>query len=793
MPAVTTGQYSNLPVELSSFVGRRRELSELRGLLAASRLVTVTGVGGAGKTRLAVRVAAEARRGFGGEVWFVDLTQLANRGLPSREIHEVDVLACLVLAALGLRQNGDASPVRQLAEFLADKSALVVLDNCEHLIPACAWLADALLRLCPAVRILATSREPLTIPGEVLYPLPPLLVPGPHLDLDPARLAEYESVALFLARARASVPDFAITDGNAGAVAELCRRLDGLPLAIELAASRVRVLQPAQILQRLADRFTALARGSHGAPARQQTLRACVEWSFDLCGKPERLLWARLSVFVGGFELDAVEGVCADDCLPAGDLLDVLTALIDKSIVERADPGNGGTARYRVLQLIRDYGQEQLVEAGEQATLRRRHRDWYQALAARALAERISRRQVYWIARLTAEHANVREAVDFCLSQPGEAEAVLRLLTSLPWLYWWSPGFSGEGLGWLGRALEQATGPTPVRARALLLAGYLAAWAGAADTMRRRTDEGERLARQVGDAAAVALAGFVRGTAAYLRNDLAVTIGADEKALAILATLPGADQRREEALHLQLLLQLGPAAADFGDHERARHCFGQALELAEARGASVNQVWALWGLALVAWRQGSTAEADRQARQCLWLAREVGMPDPYVAVLAVELLAWIAAGQRRYRRAAILLGAVGTVLTNLGRHLTATVLAEHDACERQARGVLAEAAFVDALRYGRALSIDGALTLALDEPRRPAPPSQAEATPLTRREHQIAEIVAQGRSNKEIAAVLFISQRTVESHVEHILGKLGFTSRAQIAAWTVGQCRAELS
>jgi predicted ATPase/DNA-binding NarL/FixJ family response regulator len=794
MPAANKDKVANLPVELTSFVGRRRQLGELRDLLAASRLVTVTGVGGAGKTRLAVRVAAEARRGFAGGMWFVDLTELENPGLPSREIHDLDVLAYLVLAAFGLRQDGGKAPMRQLAGFLADRPALLVLDNCEHLIPACAWLADALLRLCPAVRILATSREPLTISGEVLYPLPPLRTPGPHPHPDPAGLTRYESVALFQARARATVPGFAVTDGNADAVAELCRRLDGLPLAIELAASRVRVLQPAQILERLADRFTTLARVSHAAPARQQTLRACVEWSFDLCTKPERLLWARSSVFVGGFELDAVEGVCTDDCLPAGDVLDVLTGLVDKSIVERADAGEGhdGPARYRMLQLIRDYGQEQLAEAGELAELRRRHRDWYLGLAERSLAERISRSQVFWVTRLTGEHANIRAATEFCLGRPGEAEAALRLLTGLPWLYWWSPGFASEGLGWLVRALQLATAPTATRARALLLAAHLGQWLEADDVARGWVDEGERLARQLGDAAVLALVGFVRGSIAFLRGDLGGALAAAEGGLALLSALPEPDQRREETLRLQLLLQVGPSAADAGDHERARQAFREALELAEARGAAVNHTWALWGLALVAWRQGDVAEAGRRAPQCLRLLRDTGTPDAYLTVLAVEVLAWVAAARQQHRRAAILLGVAGTVLANLGRALAPSMRAGHDACERQTRAALGEAEFTEAVRHGRDLPAEGALALALDEPHRVAPPRAATGVAaLTRRERQVADIVAEGRSNKEIANMLFISQRTVESHVEHILGKLGFTSRAQIAAWTADQRRAD--
>jgi predicted ATPase len=321
MPTAGRATIGNLSAEVTSFVGRRREVGEVKRALAESRLVTLTGVGGTGKTRLAVRVAGDLRRVFGDGVWFVDLTQLHGPELVARELQDPDVLAFLVTATLGLRQAG-GSPLQTLVGELADRRMLLVLDNCEHLLPGSAVFADRLLRGCPEVRILATSREPLAIAGEVLLPVPPLSAPDLRQRPSLAELGRCESVALFLARVQAAVPAFQLTQANHVAVAELCHRLDGLPLAIELAAARVRALAPEQILGRMADRFALLSRGSRSAPERQQTLRACVDWSFDLCAKEERLLWARLSVFVGGFELDAVEGVCADEKLAEVDLLE---------------------------------------------------------------------------------------------------------------------------------------------------------------------------------------------------------------------------------------------------------------------------------------------------------------------------------------------------------------------------------------------------------------------------------------------------------------------------------------
>jgi predicted ATPase/DNA-binding NarL/FixJ family response regulator len=776
----------NLPIDLSSFIGRRRELGEVRRRLTEARLVTLTGVGGTGKTRLALRVAAEVQRAFPHGVWFVDLTQLREPRLLTQEVTDPDVLAYLVMASLGLHQRGDGPSVQQLITYLSGRQALLVLDNCEHLLPTCAVLADTLLRGCPTLRVLATSREPLAIGGEVLWPVPPLPTPDPNQRQRPADLARSEAVALFVARAQAVMPGFALTKDNAEAVAQLCRRLDGLPLAIELAAARVRVLDPEQILGRLGDRFALLSRGSRAAPARQQTLRACVEWSFDLCAKPERVLWARLSVFVGGFELDAVEVVCSDECLPVDDLVDVLAGLVDKSILDRADGRDsaGGQVRYRMLEAIRDYGQEQLVEAGEQIMLRRRHRDWYQQLAAQAHTEFISHRQVYWHDRLAREHPNLRTAIEFCLTVPGEAAAALAILVDLPQGFWSSHGVVRQGEGWLDGALARVTAPTVLRARALVLYGSLAVFHGDTDTMERWLDEGERLAQRLHDHVALARAAYVRAAAALLGNNLTGAIESAEQGLAIL---PDAS---EPELVLLLLLQVVWAAGLIGDDDRARRCHQEILAITEPRGETRFRSWALWGLALLAWRGGAAEEADQHVRESLRAKQRARSNDPYGAALGLELLAWISARQQRHRRAATLLGAADTPLTDRGTPITTHhhLIGDHDACERQTRAALGGAAFTEAFRHGQALALDDALAYALDERAQPAGvPPKGSATPLTRRERQVAALLAEGLSNKDIAGRLVISQRTAESHVEHILIKLGFTSRVQIAAWITEQ------
>jgi predicted ATPase/DNA-binding NarL/FixJ family response regulator len=772
----------NLPVVLSSFVGRQRELTEVKRLLSESRLVTLTGMGGTGKTRLAVRVAAQVRRAFADGVWFVDLSELREP--------EPDVLVLLVAATLGLREHGGGASLALLAEELADRRMLLVLDNCEHLLRAAAILADALLRSCPRLRVLATSREPLATAGEVRVAVPPLDAPDPHRRPGPADMIRYESVALFLARAATAEPGFGLTEANHVAVADLCHRLDGLPLAIELAAARIRVLTPQQIVDRLTDRFQVLSRGSRSAPERQQTLRACVDWSFELCTKPERRLWARLSMFAGGFELDAVEEICADDELPAAELLDLVAGLVDKSILvcDKVRDDQGETARYRMLPTFREYGQEKLDAAGEGVALRHRHSDWYQRLVAHASAEWVSDREAYWIARLGREHPNLRAVVEFSLAEPGEAEAVLRIAVSLPWLYWRARGLVGEGRRWLDRSLAQVSEATVLRARALLVSSHLTSAQGDRAAGLRLLDEGEELARRLDAGTELAHAAFLRGLRALYANDLPRAVRILEPARKTLSQAPPPYLY----LYLNVLVTLCSAAGLAGDQERARGCQREMLAIVEPRGAGYHWSLALFVGGLVAWLRGDLREAAAQELECLRVKRAWESDDRHGTAQSLEVLAWVTAGQRQHRRAATLLGAADTLWTDVGTPVTALghIFGHHATCERQTRAALGDAEFTDAFRHGQALTHDAAIAYALDRPCRPtATPHQATPTPLTRREQQVADLIAEGLSNRQIADTLAISTRTVESHAEHILTKLGLARRAQVAAWAATQPR----
>jgi predicted ATPase/DNA-binding NarL/FixJ family response regulator len=778
------GLGGRLPAELGSFVGRRHELAGVTRLLGQSRLVTLTGLGGVGKTRLGLQAAGQLRRGFADRVWFIDLAALRDPVLLNQETEDPELLAHLMAVDLGLREDSTGSPLELLTDYLAPCSALLLLDNCEHVLPACAVLAEALLRSCSGLRILATSREPLKLAGETIFVVPPLPVPVSDRSPALAELVRSEAVALFVARGETALPAFRLTVENRAAVAGICRELDGVPFALELAASRLPVLAPQQILDRLADRFALLSRGPRSAPDRQHTLRACVDWSYDLCSKPERLLWERLSVFVGGCDLDAIEGVCVDEQLPAGELLEVLAGLVDKSILVREDDGEG--VRYRMLATLREYAREALIESGELDAVRRRHRDWYRQLVEQARAGWISERQRYWLARMRREHSNVRAAIEYCLTAPGEAEAALDIVVGLPLPYWYGRDVFAEGRGWLNLALGQAPAPTAVRARGLMRFSELVLAQGDVETGTRLLEQGERLAVELDDATALAHAAHTRGLAAMYAGQPRATVQILEQARRMVSAASDADHQ----LRPQLLLGLGAAAGVAGDHERAVACAREVLAITEPTGEAVWRSHAVWILGFVAWRRGNLGEAIGYGRRCLQLNREMGSEDRFGTALGLELLAWITADRHQYRRAATLLGATDALLVEVGTSLSSLhhLIGFHDGCEQQTRAALGDAAFQDPFAHGRSLTDEDALAYALEESR-PAPASRAPgvAKLLTRRERDVAEHVGRGLSNKEVAARLVISQRTAEGHVQKILTKFGFTSRAQIAAWIVAE------
>ncbi|MFF0815819.1 ATP-binding protein [Rhodococcus sp. NPDC003318] len=763
-----SGAQGNLPQELTSFVGRRRELIEARRLLSVSRLVTLTGIGGVGKTRLALRVADDARRTFADGVWLVELG----------ELHDPDLVPDTVAAALGLREQPGLPPLTLLTEHLASRNLLLLLDNCEHLVDAVADLAGALLRTCPDLRVLATSREPLAIGAEAVLRVPSLTVPDPERPPRLQGLPHYEAISLFVERAAAAVPGFALSEANHVVVAAICHRLDGLPLPIELAAVRLRAMSPEQILDRLTDRCQLLTKGSRGAPTRQQSLRMSIDWSHELCSEVEQTLWHRLSVFAGSVELDAAEGVCGGD-LSSMDLLDGLASLVDKSILIREEAA--GTVRYRMLETLREYGHEKLRDAGTYTDQQRRHRDWYEALARSAEAEWIGPDQVEWIRRLDREQPNLRDATSFCVTEPGEVDAGLRMAAAL-YPYWLCRGMSSEGRHWLDRVLDRDPDrPDLDRVRALYVDSVLAGTQGDLPRAQALVSRCQAVADALGDPRAELLANLASASVALFAGRLAEAIAGFDVVIA---------RFREEGDLLRLttaLVGCAVAAGVVGEEDKAIACHEEVLDITEEHGESAIREYSLLAVALHRWSDEPDTATDL-VEQGLRLSRVVD--DPLGCSSCVEVLAWIAAADGRYRRAAVLMGAAQARSQAVGSPtvLVPNVLIHHEEAEKRTRDALADSVFESALRQGRSMTCDEVVAYALGEQQAAALPP-VEVVALTRREQQVAELVAQGLTNKAIAAKLVISQRTAQGHVEHVLAKLGFNSRTQIAAWVVEQAQ----
>jgi len=753
-----------LPAELTSFIGRRKELAETRRMLAVSRLLTLTGVGGVGKTRLAMRMAAEVRRTFPDGVWFVELAALQDPQLVPHTL----------ASALELRQVS-ATPTADLASYLEGKQLLVVLDNCEHLTDACAVLVSKLLAAAPGLRILATSRHVLGVEGEQILQVPPLSAPTAEVQSGDA--THFESVALFLDRASAVAPDFEIVDANRATVMDLCRRLDGLPLAIELAAVWLRILSPAQILDRLEDRFRLLTTGRRAAPARQRALDAAIGWSFDLCLPPEQLMWARLSVFPGGFDLEAAEDVCCGDGIDRAEVLGLVASLVNKSIITRQQATEHSTAWYQMLETIRQYGAARLTDAGESRALRVRHRDHYRSLAQQFGSESFSRHQQDWFLRLRREHSNVRAALEFCLADPAEAPAALDIAAPM-WNFWFA-GFLREGYRYLLRALELATEPTLGRAYALWAASYLAMFANDFERNATLLAECAEIAEGLDDDLLQARIKECRGHATLYQGDLAGAVAQLEEAR------DGFRAVGDPLGEFDTLILL-TAGTFFLDDPRVQEFSREALALAEGHGALSSKAYGLWSVGIAQWCAGEFVEATRSLRDSIRLFQP--MHDLTGISFGVQALCWCAASVSPDERAARLLGASQAVWRASGARVDETnAYSVFDKRSEDAvRELLGSAPFEQAFAEGASYSFDQAVTLALGAEGKVVEHAQTRtgfAGGLTRRELEIAELLAEGLSNKEIATRLVIAQRTVETHVDHILSKLGLSSRVHVGSW----------
>jgi non-specific serine/threonine protein kinase len=769
--AIVTRGVGILPADVTSFVGRRREISIVRAQLAASRLVTLTGVGGVGKTRMATRVAAESQRAFPDGAWFVDLAALDDATL----------LAETVAATLGVENHTTRSPLSQLRLQLADKHMLIVLDNCEHISEACAGLVDELLRGAPNIRFLVTSRHSLGLLGEQIFTVPPLSTPPSGVHVRASSLEDFDAVALLSARASNSVSGFDVNEDNSVLVARLCERLDGIPLAIELAAARLRTLPVGEVLDRLDRRFQLLSAGNNAALPRHQTLAALIDWSYALCSVKEQALWGRLSVFSGSFVLAAVEAVCAGHGIDAEEIVDLVDGLVRKSIliVERS----GEQVRYRLLETIREYGKDRLATTAESSRTQLAHLQYFRRLAERSFEEWCGPQQSLWLARLKAEHANLRSAFDRCI-ELGRTDEACAFAAALQW-FWIAGGNLGEGRIWLGQALgtSHGDGPNYPRANAMWVDAFLALLRGEADAARARLDEAQDLAGDIDAPWLPAYIAQLRGMAALFAGDLSESRSHYEIALA------SHREREDNAGALAMLFQLAIVCVFTGEHDLATSLCEESLQLSAQYGERWATSYASWALGVNRWSQGRYAEAAAVAREGLRVTLEFG--DHLGIVHMIELLAWISASDGRCPESARLLGAARAMWDKLGTSIQAfgTYLRDCEtATEARLQEVLGEQQTKVLIAEGAELRIDQVASVpVVGVAEVPVSSAREPNSPLTAREMEVAQLVARGLTNREIAARLVLSSRTIDSHVQHILTKLDFNKRSQIAGWFVSR------
>ncbi|HAC45934.1 MAG TPA: LuxR family transcriptional regulator [Chloroflexi bacterium] len=750
----------NLPAEATSFVGRRRELADLKRKLSSARLVSLVGPGGVGKTRLAIRAAAEVSRRFSGGAWLVELADVRDPALVGNA----------VMAAMDLRDQAAAAPSALLAAYLEDKQLLLVVDNCEHLLEPAAQLLSELIRVAPGLRVIATSREPLTAPGEHVMPVPPLELPTAHAErLD--ELRHNEAVMLFLERAEAASGTFELTAENQAAVADLCRRLDGLPLAIELAAVRTRVLSVQQILERLGDRFTLLAGGGRAALPRHQTLETAIDWSHDLLTAEERTLLRRLCVFAGRFTLEDVAAVCMPPNLPPTRALDLTSSLVDKSLVLKEDVGGAGCFRFH--ETMREYAGRKLGEADENDDLERRCTEYYVATCG-AMALQARFRLPAWLAWMDLEIDNIRSVLRRCLVSSDSRNGI-SLATSLGW--YWITRATTEGVRWLDELLASGPGDPATLGWSWFIRGFLAVlqgdWAAAMPPLERAITA----SRDAGNPVQLAHSYSMFSIAANMAGDRASALRLLDEAGSIAGEIDDVPTKVGvlQARSLNAIFE-----ADFG-----------ALRSAATEGASLSrEVGDLYALHMMNVNLGAAAlslgeldESKARYEEALRIAYQIDDRIGQYYLLAGLAFHATVAGQSKV--AAQLLGASETIRLGAGATVMAVLMPILTQAEEAATAALGRSKYDAEFSAGKRLSRESAVGLALGEPH-PAAASRISGAGvglLTKREADVARLIADGLSNKQIGARLFISERTADSHVRSILNKLGFSSRAQIASW----------
>lgn len=767
----------NLPHPITSFVGREREMVEVKRLLAMSRLLTITGFGGCGKTRLSLEVARELAGAYPDGVWLVELASLSDP----------ELLPQAIAGALSVSEQSDRPVSDTLVEVLRDRRTLLVLDNCEHLTPACAELASKLVSHCEHLRIMATSREALGVVGEVVWRLPPLSMPDPDRITTPEGLAEvYESVRLFVERTRLRLPSFEVTPHNARPVAEICRRLEGIPLAIELATARASVLAVEQVAERLDDSLRLLGMGSRTAPPRHQTLRATLDWSYGLLDESERRLFWRLSVFAGDWTLEAAEAVGSGDGIGPEEFLDLLGRLVEKSLVV-AGTESGGVASYRMLEPVRQYGREKLEESGEVETVRDRHALWHLGLAELADARLRGPEQTSWVQRLESEQPELQAALEWSLEH--DPEQALQLAGTLGH-FWYAHGHIAEGRRWLEAALAKTgAAEKPIRARALHVAGVVSEISGHYERAAELYEESLKLWRRLGDEKEAATVLSSLGSLAYTTGDIDQAVARTEESLSIKRRL--GDERGTEVA----LSNLGEIMQAGGDLARARALFEESLRMARAMQDDRSIAFGLLNLGRLAIELDDPARAEALLLDALRAFQRLGDADSMVESL--QALGWAAGISNDPDRSAALLGVAEAAREVMGVPMGPSEWERYKRLVTLSSVGTDEESWTASWKTGRAMSLGEAAHYALStqEKKVTAPPKVpcGKADPrrtgprLSRREREVALLLTRGLTNRQIAEELVLSEHTIDTHVHNILRKLRLRSRAQIAVWAAEQ------
>jgi predicted ATPase/DNA-binding CsgD family transcriptional regulator len=747
--------YNNLPSEVSSFIGRSAELDDIRRRLGSTRLLTLLGPGGIGKTRLALRVAEIEAGNYPDGVLLVELAALVDHHLVPQVVSD----------ALATEPRAANPSSTDLVEQLRGRSLLLVLDNCEHVLDGVSALLDALLRACPGLRVLATSRQSLGVAGEAAWRVPSLPLPHPE-EGSTERLARNDAAALFIERAAATSPTFKLTERNVRAIAQICVRLDGLPLALELAAARVRVLSPEQIAERLDDHFRLLTGGARTAPARQQTLRGALDWSFGLLSAHERTVFGRLAVFAGGWTLESAEIVCSDKTIARDLVLDLIDQLVDKSLVTAEVDAT--EVRYGYLQPVHAYALGVLRGSGESDNVRLQHVHAVTALVRETGVAWERDHQPTWIDRLQRELDNIRSALNWC-DQSGEIELGLQLVDAA-WFFWNIRGHLNEWREMVEHLLGRAENiDQTVLAQGLLAAGYLATAQGDFAAARGFDERNLELARAMRDQP--------RAASALRRLGLdALAAGLPEEAVQKLeesvALSRAVGSTRDARLALYVL---GHAYRAAGDLNAAADAFQGALAAMRTAGDGWHSAHVWIGLGLLAAQRGAVAEAAACLQTALDGFDTFG--DRRVVASALDAQALLECELGHPQRAARLLGSAEGQRRMVGAAPEPFLRHDLQRASARAHAAIGEDAYRQEFDSGVHMSLSEALVYARTRTVR------HPASPLTPREREVASLVARGLSNRQLAEALVISEQTAETHVKRILSKLGFTSRAQVSRW----------